>query len=80
MINFTKKFDDKCENLGLFVPADKLIVKTSKLNKGDQDRVNKFLKKIEKQKDKKKLHSFDISDNQRCFGSKIHSLITFSQF
>jgi len=67
MINFTKKFDDKCENLGLFVPADKLIVKTSKLDSGDQGRINKFLKKIEKHKDKKKLHSFDISDNQRCF-------------
>ena len=67
MINFTKKLDDKCENLGLFVPADKLIMKTSKLDAGGQDRINKFLKKIEKQKDKKKLHSFDISGNQRCF-------------
>ena len=67
MINFTKKFDDKCQNLGLFVPADKLIIKTSKLDEGDKSRINKFLKKIEKHKDKKKLHYFDISDNQRCF-------------
>ena len=67
MINFTKKFDDKCQNLGLFVPADKLIIKTSKLDEGDKSRINKFLKKIEKHKDKKKLHYFDISDSQRCF-------------
>ena len=67
MINFTKKFDDKCQNLGLFVPADKLIIKTSKLDEGDKSRINNFLKKIEKHKDKKKLHYFDISDSQRCF-------------
>ncbi len=67
MINFTKKFDDKCENLGFFVPADKPIIKTSKLKEGDKDRVNQFLKKIEKSKDKKKLHTFDISNNKRCF-------------
>ena len=67
MINFTKKFDNKCENLGFFVPADKPIIKTSKLDDEKRDRINQFLKKIEKNKDKKKLHSFDISDNQRCF-------------
>jgi len=67
MINFTNKFDDKCENLGFFVPEDKLILKTSKLQDETKDKINKFLKKIEKNKDKKKLHSFDISDNQRCF-------------
>ena len=67
MINFTNKFDDKCENLGFFVPADKLILKTSKIGDETKDKINKFLKKIETNKDKKKLHSFDISDDQRCF-------------
>ncbi len=67
MINFTKKFDDKCENWGFFVPADKLVLKTSKLDTGSKEKVNKFLKKIEKHKDKKRLHSFDISDDQKCF-------------
>ena len=67
MINFTNKFDDKCENLGFFIPEDKLSLKTSKIDEGKKDKINKFLKKIEKNKDKKKLHSFDISDNQRCF-------------
>ena len=67
MINFTNKFDDKCENLGFFIPEDKLSLKTSKIDDGKKDKINKFLKKIEKNKDKKKLHSFDISDNQRCF-------------
>jgi len=67
MINFTKKFDDKCENLGFFVSADKPILKTSKLGNELKGKINKFLKKIEKNKDKKKIHSFDISDNQKCF-------------
>ena len=67
MINFTKEFDDKCENLGFFVSADKPILKTSKLGDELKGKVNKFLKKIEKNKDKKKLHSFDISDDQKCF-------------
>ena len=67
MINFTNKFDNKCENLGFFIPEDKLSLKTSKIDDGKKDKINKFLKKIEKNKDKKKLHSFDISDNQRCF-------------
>ena len=67
MINFTNKFDDKCENLGFFIPEDKLSLKTSKVDDGKKDKINKFLKRIEKNKDKKKLHSFDISDTQRCF-------------
>jgi len=67
MINFTNKFDDKCENLGFFIPEDKLSLKTSKVDDDKRDKINKFLKKTEKNKDKKKIHSFDISDNQRCF-------------
>ena len=67
MINFTNKFDNKCENLGFFIPEDKLSLKTSKIDEGKKDKINKFLKKIEKNKDKKKIHFFDISDNQRCF-------------
>ena len=67
MINFTNKFDDKCENLGFFIPEDKLSLKTSKVDDDKRDKINKFLKRIEKNKDKKKLHSFDISDNQKCF-------------
>ena len=67
MINFTNKFDNNCENLGFFIPEDKLSLKTSKIDEGKKDKINKFLKRIEKNKDKKKLHSFDISDTQRCF-------------
>ena len=67
MINFTNKFDNKCENLGFFIPEDKFSLKTSKIDEGKKDKINKFLKRIEKNKDKKKLHSFDISDTQRCF-------------
>ena len=48
MINFTKKIDDKCENLGFFIPEDKFSLKTSKIDEQKKDRVNKFLKKIEK--------------------------------
>ena len=67
MINFTKKIDDKCENLGFFIPEDKLSLKTSQIDNQKEERINKFLKKIEKNKDKKKLHFFDLSDNQKCF-------------
>jgi len=67
MINFTKKFDDKCENLGFFIPEGKFRLETSKIDDQKEDKVNKFLKKIEKNKDKKKLHFFDLSDNQKCF-------------
>jgi len=67
MINFTNKFDDKRENLGFFIPEDKFSLKTSKVDDSKKDKINKFLKRIEKEKDKKKLHSFDISDSQRCF-------------
>ncbi len=67
MINFTSKFDDKCENLGFFVSDDKLKLKTSELDDKDKDKINKFLKKIEEIKDKRKIYSFDLSDRQRCF-------------
>ena len=53
MINFTNKFDNKCENLGFFIPEDKLSLKTSKIDEGKKDKINKFLKRIEKNKDKK---------------------------
>ena len=53
MINFTNKFDDKCENWGVFVSADKLLLKTSKLEVEDMVKINKFLKKIQKSKDEK---------------------------
>ena len=52
MINFTNKFDNKCENLGFFIPEDKLSLKTSKIDEGKKDKINKFLKRIEKNKDK----------------------------
>ena len=52
MINFTKKFDDKCENLGFFVPEHKLNLNTSKLDNEKKDKINKFLKKIESSKNK----------------------------
>ena len=67
MINFTNKFDDKCENWGVFVSADKLLLKTSKLEVEDMVKINKFLKKIQKSKDEKKIHSFDLSEDKRCF-------------
>jgi len=67
MISFTKKFDDKCENLGFFMPEGKLLLKTSKIDQQKKEKVNKFLEKIERSKSKKKIHFFDLSDNQKCF-------------
>ena len=58
MISFTNKFDDKCENLGFFVPEDALVLKTSKLKGETKDKINKFLKKVKKNQDKKKIHFF----------------------
>ena len=67
MINFISKFDSKTDNLGLFLPEEQLIFKNSKIDGAIKDQVNKFLKKIAKEKDKKKIHFFDISEDKRCF-------------
>ena len=42
MINFTNKFDDKCENLGFFIPEDKLFIKTSKLDDDTKTKLINF--------------------------------------
>tara|TARA_Y100000590_G_scaffold470229_1_gene662931 strand:- start:7755 stop:9224 length:1470 start_codon:yes stop_codon:yes gene_type:complete len=67
MINFVSKFDNKTENLGLFLPEEQLILKSSKVDGAIKDKINKFLKKIVKEKDKKKIHFFDISEDKKCF-------------
>ena len=69
MINFTKKFDNNCENLGFFVPADKPILKTSKLDEGLKSRINQLLKKIEKSE----IVGKDIAD--KLISSKIKKII-----
>jgi len=67
MINFVKKFDDKSNNFGFFVPEEQSILKSSKVDQNIKDKVNKLLKTIDKSKDRKKIHSFDIGDNQKLF-------------
>jgi len=67
MINFVKKFDNKSNNLGFFVPEEQLTLKSSKVDQNIKDKVNKLLKTIDKSKDRKKIHSFDIGDNQKFF-------------
>ncbi len=67
MINFVTKFDNKSNNLGFFVSEEKLILKSSKVDQNIKDKVNKLLKTIDKNKDRKKIHSFDIGDNQKLF-------------
>jgi leucyl aminopeptidase len=67
MINFVKKFDDKSDNLGFFVSEEQSTLKSSKVDQNIKDKVNKLLKTIDKSKDRKKIHSFDIGDNQKFF-------------
>ena len=67
MINFVTKFDNKSNNLGFFVPEEKSTLKSPKVNQNIKDKVNKLLKTIDKNKDRKKIHSFDIGDNQKLF-------------
>ena len=67
MINFVTKFDNKSSNLGFFVPEEQLTLKSSKVDQNIKDKVNKLLKTIDKNKDGKKIHSFDIDDNQKLF-------------
>ncbi len=67
MINFVTKFDNKSNNLGFFVPEEQLTLKSSKVDQNIKDKVNKLLKTIDKNKDRKKIYSFDISDNQKLF-------------
>ena len=42
MINFTNKFDNNCENLGFFIPEDKLSLKTSKIDDGKKTKLINF--------------------------------------
>ena len=68
MINFVRKFDNKSSNLGFFVPEEEqLTLKSFKADQNIKDKVNKLLKTIDKNKDRKKIHSFDIGDNQKLF-------------
>ena len=68
MINFVRKFDNKSSNLGFFVPEEEqLTLKSFKADQNIKDKVNKLLKTIDKNKDKKKIYSFDIGDNQKLF-------------
>ena len=67
MINFVTKFDNKSNNLGFFVPEEKSTLKNPKVDQNIKDKVNKLLKTIDKNKDRKKIHSFDIGDNQKFF-------------
>ena len=67
MINFVTKFDNKSSNLGFFVPEEQLTLKSPKVDQNIKDKVNKLLKTIDKNKDRKKIHSFDIGDNQKLF-------------
>jgi leucyl aminopeptidase len=67
MVNFVKKFDNKSDNLGFFVPEEQSTLKSSKVDQNIKDKVNKLLKTIDKNKDRKKIHSFDIGDNQKLF-------------
>ena len=67
MINFVTKFDNKSSNLGFFVPEEQLTLKSFKADQNIKDKVNKLLKTIDKNKDRKKIHSFDIGDNQKLF-------------
>jgi len=67
MINFVTKFDNKSNNLGFFIPEEQLTLKSSKVDQNIKDKVNKLLKTIDKNKDRKKIHSFDIGDNQKLF-------------
>ena len=67
MINFVTKFDNKSNNLGFFVPEEKSTLKSPKVDQNIKDKVNKLLKTIDKNKDRKKIHSFDIGDNQKLF-------------
>ena len=67
MINFVTKFDNKSNNLGFFVPEEQSTLKSFKVDQNIKDKVNKLLKTIDKNKDRKKIHSFDIDDNQKLF-------------
>ncbi len=79
MINFVTKFDNKSNNLGFFVLEEQLTLKSSKVDQNIKDKVNKLLKTIEKNKDKKKIHSFDIGDNRKLFIIIIKKHIKFSK-
>ena len=66
MINFTNKFDVKSNNIAFFISNKLEFKNNAKLSSSNYIKVSSFLKKVSNANEKKIL-SFDLSENQRCF-------------
>jgi len=66
MINFTNKFDVKSNNIAFFISNKLEFKNNAKLSSSNYIKVSSFLKKVSNANEKKIL-SFDLSENQKCF-------------
>lgn len=66
MINYSTKFDTKANNMAFFL-SEKMVFKNNlKFKPSDNAKILSFLKK-NKDFNEKKILSFDLSENQKCF-------------
>ena len=66
MINFTNKFELKSNNIAFFIPEKLEFKNNSKLSSSNYIKISSFLNKTGNANEKK-IISFDLSENQRCF-------------
>ena len=66
MINFINKFNPKASNIGLFLSDNLHLGSNSQVSNSITQKIKSFLNKIPKNSEKKIL-SFDLSENQKCF-------------
>src|SRR5210317_256507 len=75
MINYNSKFNSKAENIAFFISEDLNFNNNSKLPNTSNTKIISFLKKNKNLKEKK-IFSFDLSENQKCYFVVINKKIS----
>lgn len=75
MINYNSKFNSKAENIAFFISEDLNFNNNSKLLNTSNTKIISFLKKNKNLKEKK-IFSFDLNENQKCYFVVINKKIS----
>jgi len=75
MINYNSKFNSKAENIAFFISEDLNFNNHSKLPNISNTKIISFLKKNKNLKEKK-IFSFDLNENQKCYFVVINKKIS----
>ena len=76
MINYTNKLDLKSNNIAFFVSEKFEFKNNAKLSSSNYIKISSFLKKVSKPNEKRIL-SFDLSEDQKCFFIVVKKNIIF---